>query len=69
MNPIQRIGDWTLNHPDTILVATGFAVGLGLATVGSAGVIGMVASGLFCGLFTLLIAHIEPHEPPLGPQQ
>jgi hypothetical protein len=69
MSIIQQLGDWTLQHPDGVLVCAGIAMGIGLGTISSSGVYGLLFSGLLCGLFTFLIAHIKPHEFPLGPHE
>jgi hypothetical protein len=66
MGLADRVGDWSLHHPDRILSVVG---GLGGFILGAANldITTGLAAGLVAGLFTLLIANLSPVDPALGP--
>lgn len=64
-----RLANFLYEYPDELLTVTGFVGGFGLATA-TVGPWGGVTAGLFAGLFTLLLAKMDPPEDPaLGPHQ
>lgn len=68
MKPLQRLGDWALDHPQAVL--NGFA-SVGGATIGYrlGGLTGACAGALMGVLLVTFAISIDPIDPTLGPHK
>lgn len=68
MSLADRIGDWSLNHPVTVLTTFAFVGGFALG-FNAGGVAGAAMGAVMALVLSAAIATVEPHEPALGPHE